>query len=1774
VSSVDDRIVNMQFNNKQFESGATQSRKTLMGLEGAIAKTGQSKGISNLGAAATGVGKKFSVMQVAGVTAVATIANKAVNAGLSLVKSLTIDPILQGWDEYNTNLKSIQTVMANTGKGIKPVQGALKQLNNFSDQTIYNFSEMAKNVGTFTAAGVGLKQSVSAIKGIANMAALSGSSSQQASGAMYQLSQAIAAGRVNLQDWNSVVNAGMGGKNLQKALIQTGTAMGTIDAKTVKWGKNIKIAGQSFRESISAKGGAAPWLTSDVLTKTLALMDGRLSKTAITANIMAKGQHTMAEATKMADEQIKAQQKTLAKQGYNREQIKSLTSMADRAYQSATVVKTLPQLMGVVKESIGSVWANAFSAIVGNFNQSKKMWTAAANSISNVIKGFSMRLNNAIVMWKRGIDGIGGRFAVIEGFKAVFKTIGSILGVVGKAFRDAFPPGGESTLAKISIGFMHLAQALVPSEATLKSLRSIFGGIFAVLHIGVSLVTGIAAGFKALFGAMFEGSGQAGGGVLALLGSVGELLLKINEMLTGGGKMKDFFVTLGTAIGTSLHPVVAIVSSVVGAIGALGGVGGGPTAFFESIQSSLGGLAGVGDKVTAVFTSISASFKSLDPSKVQAAFGTIGNMVGQFAGEGAKIATGLITGLVQGLAGAAPAIFAAIGSLGSSIIEGIKSALGVHSPSYKMIPVGAGLIAGLIIGISGGIGEALSAMGTIAKKMFQGFINMFKQLFSGMNSLDIASMFNALLTGGLLLSMKKVSDTVLDFKKIINDVVGGLTNSLKAMQQGVKAYAIKQIAIGVALLAASVIALSFIDPKKIAISIGAIGAMVGILVGAIAALGKLAKGEVNLALIGASMTMIAAAVLTLAGAIAILGNLDMMTLVKGIGSLAFIMGILTASLALLSKAGKTSLGVGPAVLAMAVAINIMAVAVAALGMMDMSTLAKGLGAMAIGLGLMVGALMILSSGTLMKQLVASGTALVLVATSLTILAGVIALFGNMDMGTLVKGFAAMAIGLTLMTASLMLLGNTGPFVILAAAGMVMMAKAMLLMVPVIGILGSMDWGTLAKGLGAVAIVMAIFVAGVAALGAVAMVVGPGLIMLGTALLLAGAGMLAFGTGFALMAAAGTAGVAVLTAAFVAFMGLLPALAQQLASAIVATLETFAKAAPRWRAAMSTIIKNMIGVLRDNIPQFGKLLKTMIATGLSVLKSAVPRFIETGFTIIDKFLASVAAHVPNIVKSAVKIAVSFMQTIGNQAGKLADAGAKMIIKFITATAKAIDNNSKQLGTAAGKLGVAIVKGIVKGIGGIAHEVMDAAGELAQKAINKIKDKLSIFSPSKVTEELGMYFGMGFAQGIAGHQKPVSDASGSLADASINAIESALLIQSPSKKAQWWGEMIGAGLAAGLKKANMPAVKSMLDFINSITAAGDSTVLSRSRAAEKAEATAAKSAVRADIAKKRAAAVPAKNKKAKKAANAAATKAANQAKKDAAAAATANKSVENAIAMRDADAKGRGDIYQSYATSNADKATKLLAKAAQESASAKALARTNARLAAQLRAQAVKDAKAAKTAADNAKKYQQTALNYYAVEVNDRIKAMRDAQDAEAKAKADQAELDAATDPQAKADILNKRAAANDVLAAQYKADMETLIAQAQAEAGKNATKALALLDQADAAAAAAKDAADQAEQQRKDAEAALGTDTTSSGSGPGTITPSDDVLAQAAKIVDNYTASMQQAEQAALADQPIQQFVQNNYSPEALSVSEVYRQTNNLMSLAQLKMGGIKRPGDS
>ena len=271
-TTVDSRVLEMRFDNKQFEQGVSTTMSTLDKLKQKLNFTGASKGLEDIGRSAKNVSfagmnsgietvqAKFSALQVMGITALTNITNQAVNAGKRMAKALTIEPISTGFQEYETQINAIQTILANTqkeGTTVKDVNSALDELNTYADKTIYNFTEMTRNIGTFTAAGVDLKTSVNAIQGIANLAAVSGSTSQQASTAMYQLSQALATGTIRLMDWNSVVNAGMGGQLFQDALKETSTLLGTGAEAAIK-------AKGSFRESLQTG-----WLTSEVLTETL-----------------------------------------------------------------------------------------------------------------------------------------------------------------------------------------------------------------------------------------------------------------------------------------------------------------------------------------------------------------------------------------------------------------------------------------------------------------------------------------------------------------------------------------------------------------------------------------------------------------------------------------------------------------------------------------------------------------------------------------------------------------------------------------------------------------------------------------------------------------------------------------------------------------------------------------------------------------------------------------------------------------------------------------------------------------------------------------------------------------------------------------------------------------------------------------------------------------------------------------------------------------------------------------------------------------------------------------------------------------------------------------------------------------------------------------------------------------------------------------------------------------------------------------------------------------
>lgn len=389
---VDERVVEMRFDNKDFESNVKTTMSTLDRLKAALKLPTSSKSlnsvsnaaknstsnISGLGAAVETVNARFSALQVVGMTALSNITSAAMRSGSNLVKQFTIEPITSGFREYETQLNAVQTILANTqskGTTLDDVTAALDELNTYADQTIYNFTEMTRNIGTFTAAGVDLDASVSAIKGIANLAAVSGSTSQQASTAMYQLSQALATGRVSLMDWNSVVNAGMGGEVFQNALKRTAKVMGTdVDAMIEKYG--------SFRESLTQGG----WLTSEVLTKTLE-------------------QFTMAAEEGSAEwDKFKA---SLMEEGYTEAQATEILRMANTATDAATKVKTFTQLMDTLSEAAGSGWAKTWQLIFGDFEEAKAFWTDLSEMFSGMINA-SSDARNAVIEGAMNMGGSGG----------------------------------------------------------------------------------------------------------------------------------------------------------------------------------------------------------------------------------------------------------------------------------------------------------------------------------------------------------------------------------------------------------------------------------------------------------------------------------------------------------------------------------------------------------------------------------------------------------------------------------------------------------------------------------------------------------------------------------------------------------------------------------------------------------------------------------------------------------------------------------------------------------------------------------------------------------------------------------------------------------------------------------------------------------------------------------------------------------------------------------------------------------------------------------------------------------------------------------------------------------------------------------------------------------------------------------------------------------------------------------------------------------------------
>ena len=598
MAAVDKSIKGVKFDT--LSNGASQALSDIEGKANSVT-------LSGIASAVDAINTRFSTLKTVAIGALSNIASQAVSSGAQLVKSFTLQPIIDGFQEYETQLNSVQTILANTaskGTNIDQVNQALDNLNTYADKTIYNFSEMTRNIGTFTAAGVDLDKSVDSIKGIANLAAMSGSSSQQASTAMYQLSQAIAAGKVSLMDWNSVVNAGMGGEVFQKALIRTSDLMKS-NGKSAS--DMIKKYG-TFRESLTQ----GEWLTTDVLTETLKQLSGAYTE----ADLMS--------------------------QGYTKQQAKDILQMAKTAEDAATKVKTFSQLIDTLKEAVGSGWATTFRTLFGDFEQSKELWTNVSNVLGDIVNK-SSDARNALV--KTFVD-MGGRQDIIDGIGQAFNNLMDVLGAIGKAWSNVFPAITAQQLKSFSEGFKNLMENMKPTESTLNNLQRVFQGIFSVVHIVTSAIGALASGFAKVLGVVMPVSG----GFLSLLASIADYATALDQ---GISKTKFFQRAVDAVVGV----ISGATPAFEGIKNVLSGVGSVLTNVLDGFKN-FNILGTIMDKFSSAAAAVSPVIQNI-ANTLKTGFTavidwakenlTFGNIMGGLVGGGALILIKKIMGMVDAI---------------------------------------------------------------------------------------------------------------------------------------------------------------------------------------------------------------------------------------------------------------------------------------------------------------------------------------------------------------------------------------------------------------------------------------------------------------------------------------------------------------------------------------------------------------------------------------------------------------------------------------------------------------------------------------------------------------------------------------------------------------------------------------------------------------------------------------------------------------------------------------------------------------------------------------------------------------------------------------------------------------------------------------------------------------------------------------------------------------------------------------------------------------------
>lgn len=1251
-TTIDERVVEMRFDNKQFESGVQTTMSTLDKLKQKLNFSGAEKGfenvnnaakkvdVSGIGAAVETVKARFSALEVMGVTALANITNAAVNAGKRMIAAFTTEPIQTGFNEFELKMGSVQTIMASTGESLDTVNKYLEELNKYSDKTIYSFSDMTTNIGKFTNAGVKLEDAVMAIKGISNEAAVSGANANEASRAMYNFAQALSAGYVKLIDWKSIENANMATVEFKNQLLESAVAAGTLektsDGMYRVLSKNAQgstmddviDATHNFNDSLSYQ-----WMTTEALVSTL---------------------------KNYADE---------------------TTAIGKKAFAAAQDVKTFSMMMDTLKEAAQSGWAQTWELIVGDFEEGKTLWTDLATVFGALIDRSATARNELLKGWKD----LGGRDDLMQSFKNLFNAVANFITPIKDAFREFFPPATAKQLKDITQGIENFTRGLIPSVETSDKLRQTFRGLFAVLDIGKKTFSSALT----IFGELLKPIFGLSGGILDATSSFGKWMVVLHDSMEQSKVFETTTQNLISIIDNVKESVKRFFSLLASNIKL-------PTldslvSFFEKIH----------DSISAFFQSENSQSGKASNSPIIGFFSSLLDVTKKISGKTIDTLSTAIQKLISVLGNAD---FSGIMSVLNS---GILASIGIGIPKFINSLTGKGSLANSLSQIKELFLDTFGAIQSQIKS--KTLLNIASAIAILAGSLLVLSSIDSEALGGSLSAITVLFVDLSGALAALDKLLGN--NGMKSGTSAVTS--LIAMSVSILLLSTALKKVASIDPESLNTGLLGILGLSATLVAAMSALKVVSASFKGGNMKGLISFSIAIGMMT--ASLKSIADLDAGKLEIGLlGILGLSATLVAAETALKAVSSSFKGGNMSGLISFSAAIGVLTVSLKSIAELDTNQLIIGLtgiAGLAAIIGITISALQAVSSkceGASISSLISFSIALGILTISLKSIA-------ELPVNDLISGMAGIAGLAAVMSIALGALAVVAESIggvnfLLVSTSLIAMASAILILTPALTMLGNMDLLSIAKALGTIAaaftvlgvagLVLSPIIPAILALSASLALIGVGVLSVGTGLLAAGAGLSAISVGLLALATSGAAGateiVAALSVIITGVASLIPSVATMIAQGIITFALTISNGAGQIATSIATVITQILSTIAMYMPsvvQSGMLIILSILQGIG---NNTKSLVESAILVITEFINGIANSLPRIIDAGANLVISFVNGIADAIRKhsdaMADAGLNLASAMIEGMVNGLLKGVKWVVEEAKKVGSSVVSTI--------------------------------------------------------------------------------------------------------------------------------------------------------------------------------------------------------------------------------------------------------------------------------------------------------------------------------------------------------------------------------------------------------------------------------------------------------------------------------------------------